>query len=86
MVAWGENCSSWDDSVDMANLEQFEFKEIPEDRFVMTTWHSDEPLSEALWFAKHSAIHPTVALHHTLLLHISAENSEHELMGAYGVA
>ena len=86
MVAWGVNCSSWDDSVDMANIQEFEFKEIPEDRFVMTTWHEDQPLSEALWFAKHNAFHPTVPLRHTLLLHISAQNGEQELLRAYGVA
>jgi hypothetical protein len=86
MVAWGANCSSWDDSVDMANLEEFEFKEIPEDKFVMTTWHENESLSEALWFAKNNACHPTVALEHTLLLHISAQNGEQELLRAYGVA
>ena len=86
MVAWGANCSSWDDSVDMANIEESEPKEIPEDKFVMTTWHENESLREAFWFAKHNAFHPTVALQHTLLLHISAQNSEQELLRAYGVA
>jgi hypothetical protein len=38
-MAWGPGCSSWDDSVDMANIEQFEFKEVPKNKFVMTTWH-----------------------------------------------
>jgi len=86
MVAWGTNCSSWDDSVDMANIEEFGFKEIPQDKFVMTTWHEDQPLSEALWFAKHNAFHPSVALGHTLLLHISAQDGEQGLLKAYGVA
>jgi hypothetical protein len=36
VMAWDANCSSWDNSVDMANMEQFDFGEIPEDRFVMT--------------------------------------------------
>ena len=86
MVAWGANCSSWDDSVDWANIEAFDFKQIPEDRFVMTTWHEDQPLSEALWYAKHNAFHPTIELQHTLLIHVSARNGEQELLRAYGVA
>jgi len=52
MMAWGTNCSSWDDSVDMANVQQFDCGEIPEDGFVMTTWHEKEPLGEVFWFAK----------------------------------
>jgi len=56
MAAWGFDCSSWDDSVDYANLSAFNFGEIPEDAFVMTTWHADEPLREEPnvgdgWFA-----------------------------------
>ena len=58
MCAWGPDCSSWDDSVDYANLEAFSYGDIPEDRFVMTTWHDEEPLEEALWFAKYTAQHP----------------------------
>ena len=44
MMIWGRECSSWDDSVDLANLEDFGFGEIPDDKFVMTTWNEDEPL------------------------------------------
>jgi hypothetical protein len=29
MMAWGDNCSSWDDSVDVANIKEFKFGEIP---------------------------------------------------------
>ena len=86
MMAWGVDCSSWDDSVDMANLEEFMFGEIPEDRFVMTTWHADEPLTEVFWFSKNNAYHPTVELQRTVLLHISDENQEQELLAAYAEA
>lgn len=82
-MAWGLGCSSWDDSVDMANIEQFEFKEIPEDKFVMTTWHDDEPLSEVFWFCKNSAFHSTIDLSNTLLLHIAARAKEQEMLVAY---
>ncbi|MBK8285098.1 MAG: hypothetical protein IPK97_09545 [Ahniella sp.] len=86
MMAWGRECSSWDDSVDMANIEQFTFGEIPEDKFIMTTWHANDPLSEVFWYAKNNAFHPTVELKGTVLVHISAENRERELLVAYAEA
>lgn len=83
MMAWGANCTSWDDSVDMANIEQFHFDNIPEDRSVMATWHTNEPLDEVFWFSKNNAFHPTVKLERTVLLHMSANNRESELLKAY---
>jgi hypothetical protein len=71
MMAWGKKCISWDDSVMNANIKEFEGEEIPEEDFVMTTWHEGESLLEVFWFAKHSAFHPEVEIRNTLLLHIS---------------
>jgi hypothetical protein len=85
-MAWGVNSSSWDDSVDVANMEQFDFKEIPQDRFVMTTWHEDETLAEVFWFSKNNAFHPTVDLENTLLLHIATEEREKEVVRSYAEA
>ena len=86
MMAWGVECSSWDDSVDRANLEEFRFGDIPEDRFVVTTWHADESLAEVFRFSKNNAFHPTVELQQTVLLHTAAESKEHELLAAYAQA
>ncbi len=83
MSAWGLECSLWDDSVDFANLDAFAFGDIPDDKFVMTTWHEDEPLSEVLWFAGHAARHPDVTLEHVVLLHISAQEDPARLIGAF---
>ena len=55
-MAWGLECSEWDDSVDWAVLEKFDFGKIPDGHFVMTTWHENETLEEALCFAKFDAI------------------------------
>lgn len=74
MLAWGEDCTSWDDSVDWANLETFDFGNIPEEEFVMTTWHDSETLEEVFLFAKELALHSTVKLSNVLILHIGAEN------------
>ncbi len=86
MMAWGRECSSWDDSVDAANLEEFEYRDIPEERFVMTTWHESDSLPEVFWFSKNSAFHPTVKLLSTLLLHVSSEARESEFRAAYASA
>ena len=86
MMAWGKDCSSWDDSVDLSNAKPFGSADIPEDQFVMTTWHSDEPLTEVFWFSKHSASHPTIELDRTLLLHISSEGREQEFLRSYDEA
>lgn len=86
MMAWGLHCSSWDDSVDMANLAEFNFGEIPEDKFIMTTWHESDRLDEVFWYAKNNAFHPVAPLASTILLHISAESREQELLAAYAAA
>jgi hypothetical protein len=74
MLAWGRDCSSWDDSVDYANLETFSYGDIPEERSVMTTWHENETLSEVFDFVKRhmKPASDTVQLRDTVLLHISS--------------
>ncbi len=52
MMAWGLDCSLWDDAVDFAHLEQWEFQNSPDDQFVMTTWHDRETMAGVLSFAK----------------------------------
>lgn len=37
MMAWGPGSTTWDDAVDFANLERFDFGDIPQDESVMTT-------------------------------------------------
>ena len=74
MMAWGKDCESWDDSVDWVNIEAFDFGEIPDNEFVMTSWHEDEPLEEVFQFAKEMAHHPTVKLDNIVILHIGADD------------
>lgn len=83
MMAWGENCSAWDDSIDHSNLKKFKYGEIPENKFVMTTWHDNESLKDVFWFSKHSAFHSIVNISNTLLLHISKSNKEEEYLDEY---
>ena len=83
MMAWGIGCSSWDDSVDYANLKAFDFREVPQDAFVMTTWHENDPLKEAFEFAHFTAMHPSTELDHTYLVHIAATARETQLIEAF---
>jgi len=76
MMAWGENCSSWDDSVDWAVLEKFDFKDAPDDQLVMTTWHEKDALQDVFEFCKTLAVHETVKLDNTLVIHIGSENKK----------
>ncbi len=86
MMAWGIDCSSWDDSVDCANLSAFNFGEIPDESLVMTTWHEGETISEVLWFAKNHARHPAVTLEHTVIIHVAANERKAELLLEYQAA
>jgi hypothetical protein len=85
-LAWGQECEIWHDSVDRANLTRFDFAEIPDDEFVMTTWHDDEPLSEAFWFSQFCTSHPTFDLDRTIIVHISTTAREAELLSEYDAA
>ena len=48
LCAWGPDCERVHDLFDLAEAE-LEL-DVPSDSVVMTTWHADEPLEEALWF------------------------------------
>ncbi len=86
MMAWGVDCSSWDDSVDWANLSAAGPDEIPDDKFVTTTWHEDEPLSETFWFAANTAFHPTVLLNNLIIIDIGPDEREAQMLAEYSAA
>ncbi len=52
MMAWGVNCSVWDDTVDHATRKFYDPREIPDEGFVLTTWHTDDPLEHVFWYAQ----------------------------------
>jgi hypothetical protein len=53
--AWGRRCSEVHDAVDLCAVNK-EQAIGPADYQLITTWHDDEPLEEALWFFKMCAI------------------------------
>ena len=73
MMSWGLECSLWNDSVDWANLKRFDYGEIPDRHFIMTTSHEHEQLEEVFWFAKNlaRAADSSVEITETLILHVS---------------
>ena len=78
MMAWGDNCSSWAESVLLANRKAFTTPEIPDQSLVMTTFHDTESLKDVFWYAKHTAMHPCHKLENVLLLHLSLAAREDE--------
>jgi len=85
-LVWGQDCEAWHDAIDDASLEAFDYDDIPEDRFVLTTWHEDEDMEEVFWFAKHRAAHPVVPLNTTLVLHLAATARQDEIEALYAQA
>jgi hypothetical protein len=83
MMAWGRECSSWDDSVDWANIDKFGDSPIPEDEFVVTTWFDDEPLEEVFLYSKTLAEHSSINIVRTIILEISAASRKDELLSLY---
>jgi hypothetical protein len=82
MMAWGIDCSGWDDSVDWANIERFDYGDIPNEQFVLTTWHEREPLIEVFWFCRYAAMHD-VSLENAVIIHISRVNKAAEMVSLY---
>jgi hypothetical protein len=87
-MASGPACTTWDDSVDYANMFEYPDFEIPDDKFVMTTWHDDESLEEVFWYAQFNAncSYNDVELTSTLIVDISVEHREAEMLALFARA
>lgn len=81
MMAWGKGCSSWDDSVDLANILKFD-GEIPDNHLVTTTWHENESLSDVFWFCKYTASSQFYDLK-TIVLHISKADRSNDFQRTF---
>jgi hypothetical protein len=86
LLACGKDCSSWDEAVEEANLERFDYGDIPDEETVVTTSHEDEELEEVFWFAKSRAAHPVLDPNDTVLIHICDVNKREEFEGLYADA
>jgi hypothetical protein len=81
MMAWGPDSTTWDDSVDWADLEARNFED-DDSRFVMTTWHDKETLESAFWYSQFCAnfSYDDVPLMNALIVDISSKDREAELL------
>ena len=86
MMAWGIKCSTWDDSVDYANLQIFGTEQLQDDKLVMTTWHENETLKDVFIFSRNSALHPTLELNEILIIHISQNDKKKSFIEEYARA
>jgi len=80
MMAWGENCCAFDDAVDHAHLDAFNYSDAPDDAFVITTWHENETIAEVFWFSEFCAHHPSVDLAETIILDIFPHEREQSML------
>jgi hypothetical protein len=83
MMAWGKDCSSWDDSVDIADIK-LNGDDI--DSGPITTWHDDETLSEVFEFCKYSAKRFECELDSTLVIHVSEVNQKEKMLNEHRLA
>ena len=83
MMAWGPNCSSWDDSVDHADIDAGGLED--DAKFVMTTWHEDETLESVFWYSQFCAnfSYDEVELENVLIVHVSNVNREAEYLDLF---
>jgi len=83
LMAWGVDCERWDAVIQKASRTPFAPREIPDEYVLISTTHAGENLTDALWFARHTAMHPCSELDQLLLLHIADRAREGELTEAY---
>ena len=83
MMAWGDDCASWEKSVQLANRAAFVTAEIPDQSLVITTWHEDQLLKDVFWHTKYTAMHPCFRLENVLLLHLAATENKQGITAAY---
>ena len=83
--SWGVDAEAWHDSIDWANLEADGFN-VTEASHVMTTCHDEESLDEVFWFAGHATHHGVITLEHVLIVDISPEAREADMLSRYAQA
>ena len=85
LMAWGSDCQNWHDAVDRVNIDEFAPGDIPDDKFIMTTWHEKESLENVFWFAQFCAefSYNQTKLSRTLIVHISAQDRKSEMLDLF---
>jgi len=74
----GIACSNWHDAVDLAFIATDPNYHPPDERFIMTTWHERESVSDVAWFALHSTSFNDFVAERFLFVLLSPEPSRAE--------
>lgn len=74
MMAWGQDCSLWDEAVDWACIDQ-QIDINDETNFVITTWHENESLMDVFEFAQ-LAVHPVLQLTKLAVIYIGERDQQ----------
>lgn len=84
MMAWGPNCTTWDDSVDWADMRARNYED-DDSAFVMTTWHDKESLESVFWYARFCAMfsYDDVELPETVIVDVSQTDHQTELLALW---
>jgi hypothetical protein len=74
ICTWGPSCEKAHDAFDLANVlwEEKKGKEL----HVMSTWHSEEPIEEAIWFALFCAFVDEEICEQTSTIFVNIENPQ----------
>lgn len=83
LMAWGTDARAWQEGVNLANLQAWDFGTIPDNRLIISTAHEQEELSEVFWFAKYTAMHPCATLDDVWLVHCAAAGRQTEIVELY---
>jgi hypothetical protein len=85
MLAWGVNCSVWDDTVDWATRKLYGPEDIPDEAFVITTWHTNETLEGVFWEAQFNGTwgYNDQMLDFTLIIDITGDDRRAELIDLF---
>ncbi len=82
--AHGNEATIWDDVMSETNIEEVGFgKEIPPEKFIMTTWSTNQTLQKAFWEMKYLEMHGSVKLKKLLVLDLGEKYRRLEMAALY---
>ena len=85
-MAWGSECREWQDAMNLANLQRYDYDQVPDDKLIIATSHPEEAIKDVFWFSKNTAMHPCHDLDNVLLVHVSERDKKKELLDMYAAA
>jgi hypothetical protein len=72
-VCTGFQCSKWDDSIDTAFIATDPNFSPPEERFIMTTWHENDPIEDVSNFFRWNTTFENFSPQHYLVILVGGD-------------